>query len=170
MLPEQVSYIHYISQTIQNALKRLPELYLHDFTVREALRLTEPEEQWLWECWGPSQRENNPIFGRLDAMIDLVSPMWKDSIKFVEPNLTGIGGLHMVPTAEGIITETMLPALDEAISKLEKIDAEQARIVELRYFAGMSVEEAAGVMGISPATLKRRWALARAWLFRELSQ
>ena len=50
------------------------------------------------------------------------------------------------------------------------MDAEQAKIVELRYFAGMSVEEAAEVMGISPATLKRRWTLARAWLFRELSQ
>jgi RNA polymerase sigma factor (sigma-70 family) len=64
----------------------------------------------------------------------------------------------------------MLPALDEAITRLETIDAEQAKIVELRYFAGMSVEEAADVMGISPATLKRRWSLARAWLFRELSQ
>ena len=64
----------------------------------------------------------------------------------------------------------MLPALDEAITRLEQVDAEQARIVELRYFAGMSVEEAADVMGISPATLKRRWALARAWLFRELSR
>ena len=66
--------------------------------------------------------------------------------------------------------ETMLPALDEAINKLEQLDAEQAKIVELRYFAGMSVEEAADVMGMSPATLKRRWSLARAWLFRELSQ
>jgi RNA polymerase sigma factor (TIGR02999 family) len=65
--------------------------------------------------------------------------------------------------------EVMLPALDEAIDRLAQIDAEQAKIVELRYFAGMSVEEAADAMGISPATLKRRWTLARAWLFRELS-
>ena len=65
--------------------------------------------------------------------------------------------------------ESMLPALDEAIDRLEQIDAEQAKIVELRYFAGMSVDEAAEAMGISPATLKRRWSLARAWLFRELS-
>jgi RNA polymerase sigma factor (sigma-70 family) len=63
----------------------------------------------------------------------------------------------------------MLPALDEAIDRLEKIDPEQAKIVELRYFAGMSVEEAADAMNMSPATLKRRWSLARAWLFRELS-
>jgi len=65
--------------------------------------------------------------------------------------------------------EVILPALDEAIDRLAHIDAEQAKIVELRYFAGMSVEEAADAMGMSPATLKRRWALARAWLFRELS-
>ena len=65
--------------------------------------------------------------------------------------------------------ESMLPSLDDAIDRLEKIDPEQAKIVELRYFAGMSVEEAADAMGMSPATLKRRWSLARAWLFRELS-
>jgi RNA polymerase sigma factor (TIGR02999 family) len=66
--------------------------------------------------------------------------------------------------------ESMLPALDEAIDRLGQIDPEQAKIVELRYFAGMSVDEAAEAMGISPATLKRRWSLARAWLFRELSR
>ena len=63
----------------------------------------------------------------------------------------------------------MLPALDEALTRLEQIDAEQARIVELRYFVGLSIEETADALDISPATLKRRWALARAWLFRELS-
>jgi RNA polymerase sigma factor (sigma-70 family) len=63
----------------------------------------------------------------------------------------------------------MLPALDEALTRLERIDPEQARIVELRFFAGLSVEEAADALGMSPATLKRRWTLARAWLFRELS-
>jgi RNA polymerase sigma-70 factor, ECF subfamily len=63
----------------------------------------------------------------------------------------------------------MLPALDDALTRLEAIDAEQARIVELRYFAGLSIEETADALNMSPATLKRRWALARAWLFRELS-
>lgn len=84
------------------------------------------------------------------------------------------GGMNRVSMTDSLALaadpETMLPALDEAISKLEQVDAEQAKIVELRYFAGMSVEEAADAMGMSPATLKRRWSLARAWLFRELSQ
>jgi len=65
--------------------------------------------------------------------------------------------------------DDMLPALDEALTRLEQIDPEQARIVELRFFGGLTVEEAAAALDMSPATLKRRWALARAWLFRELS-
>lgn len=65
--------------------------------------------------------------------------------------------------------EDMLPALDEALDRLEQLDPEQARLVELRFFAGLSIDEAADALGISPATLKRRWSLARAWLFRELA-
>jgi hypothetical protein len=76
VLPDQLSYIHYVSQTITNALKRLPDLYLQDAGVRAALLLPEGEEQWLRDCWTPAQRENNPIFGRLDAMVDLSNPTW----------------------------------------------------------------------------------------------
>jgi len=66
--------------------------------------------------------------------------------------------------------DDMLPALDEALTRLEQIDPEHARIVELRFFAGLTVEEAAAALGMSPATLKRRWSLARAWLHRELTR
>jgi hypothetical protein len=111
VLPDQLAYIHYVSLTIQNALKRLTELYMQDFGVRDLLRVSPKEEKWLWDCWGPSQRENNPVFGRLDAMVDFISPMWKDSLRFVEPNLSGIGGLHLVPTAEHIIADVILPVL-----------------------------------------------------------
>jgi RNA polymerase sigma factor (TIGR02999 family) len=83
------------------------------------------------------------------------------------------GGMDRVSLSETLVTATnedaMLPALDEALTRLEALDPEQARIVELRYFVGLGVEEAADTLDISPATLKRRWALARAWLFRELS-
>jgi len=113
VLPDQIAYVHYVTLTIQNALKRLPELYMQDFAVREILRLTPEEDAWLWHCWGPSQRDNNPIFGRHDAMVDFISPMWKDSLKFVEPNMGGIGGLHMVPTAERMLAEFVLPVLQE---------------------------------------------------------
>src|SRR5581483_10071695 len=46
-----------------------------------------------------------------DAVVDFVSPMWKDSLRFLEPNLSGIGGLHLVPTAERIVADVVLPAL-----------------------------------------------------------
>ena len=82
-------------------------------------------------------------------------------------------GLNRVSLSDSLAVaadpESMLPALDEALERLEKLDAEQARIVELRYFAGLSIEETADALDISPATLKRRWSLARAWLFRELA-
>ena len=64
---------------------------------------------------------------------------------------------------------TDLIALDEALSNLERIDARKAKVVSLRYFAGLSVEETAAAMDISPATVKNDWAFARAWLHRELS-
>lgn len=59
-------------------------------------------------------------------------------------------------------------ALDEALSRLAGLDAELAKVVELRYFGGLTVEEVADVMSTSPATVKRQWALARAWLKRAL--
>src|SRR5206468_294864 len=111
VLPEQMGYLHYVSLTIQNVLKRLPELYMQDPAVRAVLRVSPEEETWLWDCWGPSQVENNPMFSRLDAMVDFISPMWKDTLKFVEPNLSGIGGLHMLPTAEQILAEVILPII-----------------------------------------------------------
>ena len=59
-------------------------------------------------------------------------------------------------------------ALDEALDKLARIDARQSQLVELRFFGGLTVEEAAAILGIAPITVKRDWALARAWLYREL--
>lgn len=60
-------------------------------------------------------------------------------------------------------------AVHRALERLEAIDAAQGRLVELRFFGGLSIAEAAEVMGYSPATAKREWALARAWLQRELT-
>jgi RNA polymerase sigma factor (TIGR02999 family) len=60
-------------------------------------------------------------------------------------------------------------ALDEALNRLAEIDEQQSRVVELRYFSGLTVEETAEVMGISKATVKRDWSVAKAWLYRELS-
>lgn len=61
-----------------------------------------------------------------------------------------------------------LMALEELLTRLGQLDAQQARVVELRFFGGLSVEETAELMNISPATVKRDWAMAKAWLGREL--
>ena len=61
-----------------------------------------------------------------------------------------------------------LVALDEALERLAVLDSQQARIVELRFFGGLTIDEAAAVAGISPATVKREWATAKAWLYQEL--
>jgi RNA polymerase sigma factor (TIGR02999 family) len=75
--------------------------------------------------------------------------------------------------SSGSLTLAEAPAKDvlsvhEALRRLEALDARQARVVECRFFAGMDVEETAEALGISPASVKRDWAVARAWLNREL--
>ena len=59
--------------------------------------------------------------------------------------------------------------LDRALTRLESLDPQQGRVVELRYFGGMTIEETAEVLGLSPATVKREWSVARAWLYREIT-
>jgi RNA polymerase sigma-70 factor (ECF subfamily) len=61
-------------------------------------------------------------------------------------------------------------ALDDALNQLSRLDPQQGRIVELRYFGGLTVKETAGVLGISAATVKRDWNLAKAWLAREIKR
>lgn len=61
-------------------------------------------------------------------------------------------------------------ALDEALNALEALDGQQSRLVEMRFFGGLSIEETAQALGVSPATVKRDWATAKAWLLREVSR
>lgn len=60
-------------------------------------------------------------------------------------------------------------ALDAAVEELRKLDAERARVVELRYFAGLSIDETAEVLGVSPSAVNRDWSFVKAWLYRRLS-
>ena len=60
-------------------------------------------------------------------------------------------------------------SLDEAMRELAKIDEQQSKIVELRFFGGLTVEEAAVVLRISPATVKREWRIAKAWLYKRIT-
>jgi RNA polymerase sigma-70 factor, ECF subfamily len=91
-------------------------------------------------------------------------------------SLDAMSGLHsdegrpqgeVVPTAlqqhNGDLHEDVI-AIDRALAELDTLDAQQSKVVEMRYFAGLTVEETADALGISPATVKREWAMARAWL------
>jgi RNA polymerase sigma factor (TIGR02999 family) len=82
------------------------------------------------------------------------------------------GARHRITLDEGLFAggerAIDLVALDEALERLAELDPEQARLVELRFFGGLTVEETAEAMDISPATVKRHWTVAKAWLSREL--
>lgn len=66
-------------------------------------------------------------------------------------------------------TDVDVVALDRALQELSELDAQQGRIVELRFFAGLTIEDTSEVLGISPATVKRDWTTARAWLYRAMT-
>ncbi|MEM9555585.1 MAG: sigma-70 family RNA polymerase sigma factor [Acidobacteriota bacterium] len=82
------------------------------------------------------------------------------------------GGAPVVSLDEAVVgaseTPAELVALDEALDALAEVDAEQARVVELRYFGGLTVHETAEVLAVSVPTVVRRWRMARSWLFRQL--
>lgn len=84
------------------------------------------------------------------------------------------GGLPLVSLHEdrdgGPAPEPSVDALNDALDALSRLDSELARIVELRYLVGLSVEEVADVLGVNARTVKRRWATAKAWLQREISK
>lgn len=79
-------------------------------------------------------------------------------------------GLDEVPDLMSDERADSLLALDEALTRLTDIDERQSQIVECRFFGGMSIKETAKFLEISPATVKREWSVARAWLFRELRE
>ena len=84
------------------------------------------------------------------------------------------GSAQIVPLDDAIVAaperDGQIVALDQALEKLTRLDPRKARIVELRFFAGMSVDETAAVIGVSPQTVLRDWGLAKSWLAREMSR
>lgn len=83
----------------------------------------------------------------------------------------GGGGQNITLNADEVVQNRPIDllALDDALNGLAQLDPQQSRIVELRFFGGLSIEETAEVLKLSPATVKRHWETARVWLHRELS-
>jgi len=86
----------------------------------------------------------------------------------------GGGGLNRITLDEALVPAQAenagvdIDALDQALTRLAALDPQQARLVELRYFGGLTIEETAEVLRVSPATVKRSWVVAKAWLRKEL--
>ena len=84
------------------------------------------------------------------------------------------GGTRTISLDEAMVVSqgraAEVVALDDVLKELAKIDPQQSRIVELRFFGGLTIEETAVVLGLSPATIKREWSTAKAWLYHELAK
>jgi carboxypeptidase Taq len=110
-LRDQLTYVHHVCLQITEALKRIPGFYLADPAIRSILLVSAEEERWLREMWTPAHADNNPIYGRLDAVCDFASASWQDTLKFMEPNLSGVGGIHFSPVAEQLVMRDVVPTL-----------------------------------------------------------
>jgi carboxypeptidase Taq len=108
---DQLTYVHYVCLRISEALSRLPTLFLDDAKIRKLVPLNAEEERWLREIWTPSHGRNNAVYGRLDAACDFTSANWRDTLQFMEPNLSGVGGIHYAPIAEQLVMRDVVPAL-----------------------------------------------------------
>jgi hypothetical protein len=126
-LPDQLSYARTVTLTLHRALKRLPDLYFADSDVRRVLELPAIEEAWLREYWTPAARASNTVFGRHDAVCDFGSADWKQSLWFLEPNMSGIGGLHLAPSASRVLARTMLPVLHRMDPELQLETSQDVR-------------------------------------------
>jgi RNA polymerase sigma factor (TIGR02999 family) len=118
----------------------------------------------------PERWQNRPHFCAIAAhamrQILIERARARDALKRGggQPRVTFEEGLHAAAPDQPVD----VVALDRALERLAQLDAGQARIVELRFFGGLSIEETAEAMDLSPATVKRHWAVARAWLAKEL--
>ncbi len=111
VMPEQVAYLLNVCTVIVDALKRLPQLYFSDPEVRAVLPLAADEEAWLRDCWSALEGGQNALYGRLDAVCDFTGARWQDSLQFLEPNLSGVGGIQLGPLADSLVARDILPTI-----------------------------------------------------------
>jgi carboxypeptidase Taq len=108
---DQLTYVHHVCLQITEGLKRFPALYLDDPRIKPILAISPEEEIWLRTAWTKDHQRFNPVYGRLDAVCDFSAAAWQDSLRFMEPNLSGVGGIHFAPVAEELVMRDVVPAL-----------------------------------------------------------
>lgn len=152
--------LHAIAARYRRAEGREPTLQTTELLHEAFLRLAGADRAW-WT--------NRAQFFALAAKVIrniLVDGARRRKRRIVEQSPELEPRLDELPVS--IPANVDLEELDLALIKLEQIDPEKARLVDLRFFGGLSVDQTAETLGIGTATVKRHWALARAWLFREM--
>ncbi|HEV8366926.1 MAG TPA: ECF-type sigma factor [Pyrinomonadaceae bacterium] len=152
-------------------LHRLARAYMHGERADHVLHSSDLiNEAWLRLIdWRDAHWQNRAHFFGVAAQM-----MRRILVDFARERETAKRGrsAQLVALEEAVLISASrgseIIALDDALNTLAEFDARKSRIVELRFFAGLDVEETAAVLNVSPRTVKREWSLARAWLFREL--
>ena len=114
VMPEQLGYLHHVCTRIMSALARFPELYARDADVRSVAAARRRRARLVRRGVAATSRtRRQPLYGRLDAVCDFTSARWQDSLQFMEPNLSGVGGIHLGPLAETLVMRDVVPTLLE---------------------------------------------------------
>lgn len=158
---------------VYHELKRISSKYLNDEYRNHTLQTTELVHEAYIKLVGGQEInwQNRAHFFGIAA--NSMRQILVDYARKRNSQKRGEGKTHIsLDDAEELIfnTEEDIIALDEAMKKLEAFDPDLSRVVELRFFAGLNVEETAKILDRSASTVKREWSLARAWLFRELEK
>lgn len=164
--------LHALVPMVYNELRRLAHHYLQQERSGHTLQSTAlVHEAYLRLAkQGPAHLENRAHFFAIAAQL-----MRQVLVDYARTRRAAKRNLGQKITWDDAITWARkrtpdLIALDDALNELAKLDPQQSKIVELRFFGGLSIGEASQVLGVSPATVKREWTSARAWLHREMKR
>lgn len=156
---------------VYDELRTIAARFLHDEGRAQTMQATALVHEAYIRLVGPNQTpwENRAHF--FGAAAKAIRRILTDHARLRNRIKRG-GGLGRATLDEALVVSTEsevdLVGLDEALTKLAAVDAQKARVVELRFFAGLTVEQAALALGISPSTVARDWQFARVWLGKEL--
>ena len=158
---------------VQQELHRLAVRYMADERPGHVLQATALVNEAYVRLvdWKDVRWQNRAHFFAMAAQI--MRRVLVDAARTRRRAKRGHGQLHVSLSEAAQVPTTTdgfdLVALDDALKTLEALDARQSRVIELRFFGGLSLEETAHVLDVSVGTVRRDWSLARAWLYRELS-
>ncbi|MSV31653.1 MAG: sigma-70 family RNA polymerase sigma factor [Bryobacterales bacterium] len=162
-----------LTPVVYDELRRLAAIYLHRERPGHTLQATAVVHEAYMRLVDQRavQWQNRAHFFGIAAQ--MIRRILVDHARGVRAAKRGGGAVALsLDEAHGVSEKRDLEveALDDALHTLSQVDTQQARVVELRFFTGLSIEETAEVLGISESTVKRDWISAKAWLFRELSK